>query len=394
MKALCILGVLCLWANRGICQDHPQSSLEHYRLGEAYLQQKNYQSAANEFREALNGDLDPPWIEAASHLQLGTIFDLSSQHDRALNEYRQAQQADVAQAFLAIGEPIQKTDPEYTEEARVAKLEGTVVLRGRIGEDGLAHDLEVLEPLGLGLDEKAIEAVKQWQFQPAVVTGRIAVDFRLTTKQSRWHLIGVQFDTPPGISRPVFTNALYPIGAGIGPQAMEEGRLVAAMGRLATAKLTFEVDEHGLPGHLQVQNASEAVWGSEATALVGQWRFAPGTKNGIAVSVPCTAELVWGERDLDFSRLAQVHQAMDGQTAASPDVAPRSTAESGRGTVRLRVLIGVDGRVRQAEVMDGDPGLIQAAAESVKQWVYQPTLLNGAPVEVTTEADVDVGPSK
>jgi protein TonB len=44
--------------------------------------------------------------------------------------------------------------------------------------------------------------------------------------------------------------------------------------------------------------------------------------------------------------------------------------------------------------MDGDPGLIQAAAESVKQWVYQPTLLNGPPVEVTFEADVDVGPSR
>jgi TonB family protein len=354
-----ITGVLCLWVSRGICQDHPQSSLEHYRLGEAYLQQKNYQSAANEFRAALNGDLDPPWIEAASHLQLGTIFDLSGQHDRAVNEYRQAQQADVAQAFLAIGEPIRKTDPEYTEEARVAELEGTVVLRGTIGEDGLAHDLEVTEPLGLGLDEKAIEAVRQWHFQAAVVTGQIAVDFRLSTKQSRWHLIGVQFDTPPGISRPVFTNALYPIRAGIGPGAMEEGRLVAAMGRLATAKLTFEVDEHGLPVHFQLSNASEAVWGSEATAVVGEWRFTPGTKNGTAVAVPCTVELVWGERDLDFSRLAQVHQAMDSQTTASTDIAPR-----------VRVVVGTDGHVPQG----------------------RPALLNGVPVEVTTEPDVDVGP--
>jgi tetratricopeptide (TPR) repeat protein len=117
MRKPCIAGVLlCMPLVHGVCQDHPQSSLEHYRLGVAYLQQKNYQSAANEFREALNGDLDPPWTKASSHLQLGRIFDTTDQHDRAVNEYRQAQQADVAQALLAIGEPIQKTDPEYTEE--------------------------------------------------------------------------------------------------------------------------------------------------------------------------------------------------------------------------------------------------------------------------------------
>jgi hypothetical protein len=51
---------------------------------------------------------------------------------------------------VPIGEPIQKTDPEYTEEARVAELEGTVVLSGVIGDDGFAHDLEVLRPLGAG----------------------------------------------------------------------------------------------------------------------------------------------------------------------------------------------------------------------------------------------------
>jgi outer membrane biosynthesis protein TonB len=41
---------------------------------------------------------------------------------------------------LPISEPIQKTEPEYTEEARRAELEGTVVLIGVIGEDGFAHD--------------------------------------------------------------------------------------------------------------------------------------------------------------------------------------------------------------------------------------------------------------
>ena len=79
------------------------------------------------------------------------------------------------------------------------------------------------------------------------------------------------------------------------------------MDRLATAKLTFDVDEHGVPVHFRVPNSSEAVWGSEATALVAQWRFAPAMKNGIATAVPCTVELVWGARELDVSKLAQMY---------------------------------------------------------------------------------------
>lgn len=74
-----------------------------------------------------------------------------------------------------------------------------------------------------------------------------------------------------------------------------------------------------------------------------------------------------------------------------PEYPPAARAAGLQGTVRLRLLIGTDGHVRETAVMDGDPALTTAAADAAKQWVYQPTLLNGAPVEVTTEADVDVG---
>ncbi len=76
-----------------------------------------------------------------------------------------------------------------------------------------------------------------------------------------------------------------------------------------------------------------------------------------------------------------------------PPEYPQAAANGLRGKVRLHVLIGIDGRVREAEVMDGNPGLTKAAVESVKQWMYLPALLNGAPAEVTTEVDVDVDPS-
>ncbi len=71
---------------------NPNSSLAHYRLGEIYLKLRNYNAAMEEFRRALDGDLDPKWIEVWSHLQLGKIFDVTGQRDRALNEYQRALQ--------------------------------------------------------------------------------------------------------------------------------------------------------------------------------------------------------------------------------------------------------------------------------------------------------------
>jgi TonB family protein len=77
-------------------------------------------------------------------------------------------------------------DPEYSEEARKAKYQGTCVLYVVVGPDGKPRDIRVQRTLGLGLDEKAIEAVKTWRFEPATKDGKpvavainIEVDFRL-----------------------------------------------------------------------------------------------------------------------------------------------------------------------------------------------------------------------
>ncbi len=77
-------------------------------------------------------------------------------------------------------------EPEYSEEARKAKYQGTCVLSVVVGPDGLAHEIKVTNTLGLGLDEKAIEAVRKWRFEPAMKDGKpvnvlisVQVNFRL-----------------------------------------------------------------------------------------------------------------------------------------------------------------------------------------------------------------------
>jgi len=95
------------------------SSLAHYRIAEVFFLQSNYQSAANEFREALNGDLDPKWIEVWSHINLGKIFDVTGQRERAVNAYQQAvrtkdnTQGAQEEAAKYLKKPYERPKPNY-----------------------------------------------------------------------------------------------------------------------------------------------------------------------------------------------------------------------------------------------------------------------------------------
>ena len=97
-------------------EQNKNSSLAHYRIAEVFYLQRNYQAAANSYRDSLNGDGEPKWTEVWSHVQLGKIFDISGQRERALGEYRQALQTndntqaalDEARQYLA--KPFERSD--------------------------------------------------------------------------------------------------------------------------------------------------------------------------------------------------------------------------------------------------------------------------------------------
>ncbi len=81
---------------------------------------------------------------------------------------------------------LSKVEPEYSEEARKAKWQGTVVLQLVVDEHGMPQQMKVTRSLGLGLDQKAIEAVAKWRFKPGLKDGKpvpviatIEVNFRL-----------------------------------------------------------------------------------------------------------------------------------------------------------------------------------------------------------------------
>jgi protein TonB len=89
-------------------------------------------------------------------------------------------------AGVALPRPVYDPDPEYSDKARKAKYQGNVGLQVMIGADGRPRSLLVVRSLGMGLDQKALDAVAKWRFSPAMKDGRagavlvdIEVAFRL-----------------------------------------------------------------------------------------------------------------------------------------------------------------------------------------------------------------------
>jgi TonB family protein len=121
------------------------------------------------------------------------MFDRAGAVIKALTVQDQAQHPRVqsSTAFKVGGgvtppSVLAKVDPQYTEEARFAKYAGTVVLTVEIFPDGTAQNIRVVKALGLGLDEKAVEAINKWRFkpgtkdgEPVTVMANIEVNFKL-----------------------------------------------------------------------------------------------------------------------------------------------------------------------------------------------------------------------
>jgi TonB family protein len=94
---------------------------------------------------------------------------------------------DVSEPGVRAPIVLYKVDPNYTREARDAKIEGTVVVDLEVHPDGKAHNLRVERTLDPGLDQRALDAISAWRFQPATKNGKpiavkanIEINFKLT----------------------------------------------------------------------------------------------------------------------------------------------------------------------------------------------------------------------
>jgi TonB family protein len=304
-----------------------------------------------------------------------------------------------------------KTQPDYTEEARKAKYQGTVLLYIEVDPSGKATNIRVQRSLGLGLDEKAIEAVKQWKFKPGYrdgnpvpVSATIEVNFRTLDNPAS---PGVEAGVAAGVG-----GGVYRVGGGVTAPIMVQstwigrtlkGIIVSGLSDQARADLLAQLPVHegdtltgeslvnvtrvvrGFDEHLVVipmlagsseVNLEIILHTETATGAGGPPIFVP-TFPGASATPP--------------ARIRVGGNVQQTKLVSQPPAVYPLEAKQARiqGVVKLNATIAKDGTMQHLEVISGHPLLIPAALEAVKQWVYEPTLLNKQPVEVQTEIDVN-----
>lgn len=197
--------------------------------------------------------------------------------------------------------PVLESAPEYTEEARLAGLEGTVLLSMIIDANGHPEDISVKRPLGLGLDERAVETVSTWRFRPAKrgghpvsVKATVEVSFRAREVYTRssahqfepsWHLVRARCFPPEGASRPIVESAEHPTSSNSLPSAM--------------LSVSFEVDPNGMPTNFDQVPDLDAK--HELISMLKNWRFKPALKQATPLPSSCTFDFVWGAKQAQSS---------------------------------------------------------------------------------------------
>ena len=199
-------------------------------------------------------------------------------------------QPPVFQPGLDVTAPfvVAKAKPAYTQEARLARLEGSVLLSLVVGADGQPRDIQVARPIGLGLDESAVENVRAWQFKPGAKNGtpvavRIMAEvfFRPRRTLWDWHLVRAAFRSAALETRPALIKVKFPATVDL-----EEN---------ASVTIAFDISPTGVPVNVLAVKSSDARWESELLAAVREgWRFRPGIIDGKPATVPVWFEFVRG----------------------------------------------------------------------------------------------------
>ena len=304
-----------------------------------------------------------------------------------------------------------KREPEYTEEARQAKYSGTVLLYIEVDPSGKATNIRVQHSLGLGLDERAIEAVRQWKFKPGYKDGNpvtvganISVSFQL-----------LESPVSPGVEAGVagwVGGGVYRVGGGVtAPIAVQstwigrtlKGITVSGLSDQATADLLSQLPVHEgdtltLESLVNVTRVARAF--DEHLVVIPM----PAGSNEAMLQIMLSGGTAAGTMPATYTPRAP---AADNATSPSrirvgggvqqtklvsqprPVYPPEAKQARIQGVVKLNAIIAKDGTMQHLEVISGHPLLIPAALDAVRQWVYQPTLLNGQPVEVQTDIDVN-----
>jgi len=166
-----------------------------------------------------------------------------------------------------------RSEPEYTEEARVARVNTTIIVGLVVDENGAPRDVKILRGAGFGLDESALRAIQTWRFEPGSREGRhirtsTQIEMRLTTLDKAHHGQNARltFGLAPGIQRPELIRGEIP--ADPDPPAN------------TFLRVRFTVGRDGHPADFRIFEASNPEWSARALQEMADWRFRPALRDG------------------------------------------------------------------------------------------------------------------
>jgi len=179
---------------------------------------------------------------------------------------------------------ITKVEPTYSPEALADHLSGSVLVSLTVGIDGVPTDIKVVKGLGEGLDEKAVEAVSQWRFQPGTKKGvpvavqaQVSVIFRLLNDPQK----AAAFPASGDVAAPSLISKVE-------PEYSKEAREKKLSGNVL---LSIIVGADGVPRDIKVVSPLGLGLDEKAIQAVSRWRFKPGTKSGVPVPVKAQVEV-------------------------------------------------------------------------------------------------------
>lgn len=248
------------------------------------------------------------------------------------------------------------TPAVYPATARRAGVEGPVTLEVTIAGNGEVADARVISG-AQELRKAALDAVLQWQFKAGGGVAQVVMEMRAPAEDVRRPKTKVVAITvSPLITGPLAETLRTRLAPFVGQEVTTE-----------MSNVVRRLDSTLVTG-IEAKRAGDEV---ELRVTVER----PGTMGG-GISVPGRI------------RVGGAVQAANRMDSTQPEYPPLAKQARIQGTVRFNIGIDRGGGVVAMEVVNGHPLLIPAASEAVKQYRYKPTMLNGQPVEVSTQVDV------
>jgi TonB family protein len=334
------------------------------------------------------------------------------------------------------GAVMHRTSIAYPESARAKRIQGVVTVEATVDSSGNVVDTRILNG-PIELRRAAQQSVLNWHFavDTSMNTRMVKVNFELLAETAASAGVPSQAQPMDAASREALRAQVgdKPLTARVAPPLPEGRRLTSiyigglsdqsrkdlmsrlpvhpgdtlaadSLERLRAAVREF--DEHLSVGTATISNSEMTVTiqmpGSGAS---GEWFGNPGSGGviggvpggviggvpggvvgGIIAAVPSVSPPADGTKRITIGGNVQQAKLISQPKPVYPPLAKQAHVS---GVVHLQAIIGKEGNVMNLAVISGHPLLISSAMEAVRQWVYHTTLLNGEPVEVITQIDVN-----